>query len=260
MRSPDRGASGFSYRKYYGDLARDYDALRIDRETEIALACDVLDGYVAERASVLDVGCGTGRYGAVLAGRGHVVTGLDISADQLDHAHGLDSKVCASSTAMPFSDRSFDACMAIMFLQQLDGDERRRTFAECHRVLRSDGWLLVKTASHDDLRRRPFGDLFPSMLDLNLRRYPDTSSLTAEMLDAGFEIKGVQSTHTTDVFAADEFIAAARGRHNTTLAMLPATELDAGCQALERALASEATVTVDHWHTLLVARRAGDGT
>lgn len=255
MPSLDAQQGDFSYEDYYIEVAQDFDRLRIDREREIAPTCEMLDAFLAPGVDILDVGCGTGRYGSHLSRLGHKVTGLDISAEQVRYARGLDATAIGSSTAMPFESEAFDACIAVMFLHQLTRDERRHTLDECCRVLRPAGVLLVKTASHEDLRRRPFGHLFPSALSLNQARYPDTPELLSIAGEAGFAIEAVQPTHTQDAFSVAGFVRSVRAKHNTTLAMLPEAEFEAGCRALERSLVDRDSIVVDHWHTLIAARK-----
>src|SRR5688500_8739032 len=65
-----------------------YDVLYAEKDYEAE--CDAIE-LLAERhgsgsATVLDLGCGTGRHTVILAGRGKVVTGVDISPDMLEHA------------------------------------------------------------------------------------------------------------------------------------------------------------------------------
>jgi SAM-dependent methyltransferase len=72
-----------------------------------------------EGRSVLEVGCGSARFTNALALRGALVTALDLSARQLDHARRLAGEaganvhfVQASAESMPFADGSFDLVFA----------------------------------------------------------------------------------------------------------------------------------------------------
>ncbi len=102
-------------------------------------------GDVRER-DVLELGCGAAQWSIALAASGARVTGLDLSARQLEHARALMAQagvefplVHASAEATPFADASFDIVFcdhgAMTFADPL------RTVPEVARVLRSGGLL-----------------------------------------------------------------------------------------------------------------------
>jgi SAM-dependent methyltransferase len=83
---------------------------------------------------LLDVCCGTGAHSAVYAEHGWVVTGIDVSEDQLRLARerGIDV-VHADAAAMPFDDASFDA--AVSTWMHTDVDDFAAVLREIARVL-----------------------------------------------------------------------------------------------------------------------------
>jgi SAM-dependent methyltransferase len=96
---------------------------------------------------LLDVGCGTGHHLAELGGRGFEASGVDGSAEMLDHARrlnpGRDLRV-ADVEALPFADASFDVVLSVEVLRYLARPER--AIAEMARVLRPGGLALVTAA------------------------------------------------------------------------------------------------------------------
>jgi SAM-dependent methyltransferase len=84
---------------------------------------------------LVDVGCGTGSYGAALAGLGWTVTGVDISEDMLRRARekGVEA-VRADATALPFEDASFDAAVSVF--THTDVEDFSAVVREVARVLR----------------------------------------------------------------------------------------------------------------------------
>jgi SAM-dependent methyltransferase len=108
-------------------------------------------GDVNER-DVLELGCGAAQWSAALARRGARVTGIDVSAAQLDlaHAHLRDREASAalvqgSAEELPFADGRFDLVMcdhgALSFA------DPRAAIPEVSRVLRPGGRLAFSIHS-----------------------------------------------------------------------------------------------------------------
>lgn len=94
--------------------------------------------------NVVEVGCGAGRDGLVLAGVGLAYVGVDLSpvGVQVCLEAGLDARV-ASATRLPFDSDSFDAGWTMSTLMHLDGDGMSQALAELGRVVRSGGVLEI---------------------------------------------------------------------------------------------------------------------
>ena len=95
-------------------------------------------------ARTLDLGCGEGRCGRLLAEQGHRVTGVDGSPTLVRHAReagGYDEVLLADLGALPLADASFDRVCAFMSLH--DVDDLDAALREVHRVLAPGGSLGV---------------------------------------------------------------------------------------------------------------------
>ena len=114
----------------------------------------MLKAYLSElqlpsAARVLEVGCGTGPVGRVLAEMPGVreVVGIDPSAVFVERARELGKHLSRLSfqtedgCALPFPDASFDLVVFHTTLCHVPDPEQ--ALREAHRVLRSDGWLAV---------------------------------------------------------------------------------------------------------------------
>jgi SAM-dependent methyltransferase len=120
--------------------------------------------------SVLEVGCGSGRYALQVAAKtGCRVLGVDINAAGVENANRLaaalklESQVqfeqCDASQPLRFGDASFDAVFSNDALCHIRG--RAALFGELHRVLKRGGQLLFSdalviggTISHEELAAR----------------------------------------------------------------------------------------------------------
>ncbi len=109
--------------------------------------------------SVLDAGCGSGKYSLPLRMRGYDVTGIDVSTRALEIAHTSGTKHCldidfiaGNICNLPFSDNSFDAVLCYGVLQHLLSKERKIAVSEFRRVLPKGGQLFIEVFGKDDMR------------------------------------------------------------------------------------------------------------
>lgn len=113
---------------------------------------------------VLDIGCGYGRILDQLSGLGVPCAGLDLSISQLArcHASHFGRLVRATSTSLPFADRSFGGAIALGSIDSLTlTDELSAMLSETARVLkpRSPLWLNFYTVNSVDEYQQRYGKL-----------------------------------------------------------------------------------------------------
>jgi SAM-dependent methyltransferase len=143
-------------RPFYAEYAWAFDLL-IDRP--VRKECAVIASWLVERgvvpgATLLDAGCGTGRYAAELARRGYVVDGVDLSPELVAVAttrageRGMLSFAVGDILRLPAA--RYDAILCRGVLNDfLDDDERAGAFAAFARALRPDGVLIVDVRDWD---------------------------------------------------------------------------------------------------------------
>lgn len=138
-------------RPFYTEYAWAFDLL-IDRPVRkecSAIVTWLNEGGVFPGATVLDAGCGTGRYAAELARRGYVVQGIDLSAELIAEAtrsvgglsHSLSFTVGNILTPAP---TRYDVVLCRGVLNDLvDDDSRHAVFAAFRRALRPEGVVIL---------------------------------------------------------------------------------------------------------------------
>ncbi|MBB6481827.1 class I SAM-dependent methyltransferase [Spirochaeta isovalerica] len=104
---------------------------------------ELIDSYGDEveltgREEILDLGCGTGAFGAAFAARGHKVRGIDLAEKMVSkaEARGL---LCNSGNILEgvsFDDNSFDLVICAYVAHGLDREKRSVLFREAARISR----------------------------------------------------------------------------------------------------------------------------
>ena len=134
----------------YGDSFADvYDEWYDD--VSDATATTAFVNRFGESQRVLELGVGTGRLSSPLAAAGHGVIGVDASLLMLDRFRDVEAPhvsipVGADMAILPFAPESFDTVLVAtntLFNLNEPGDQQA-CFAECRRVLRLGGRLIVE--------------------------------------------------------------------------------------------------------------------
>lgn len=99
--------------------------------------------------SVLDVGCGEGRYCRILRAKGALPVGLDPTEALLQHAQIRDPEGdyrLGRGEELPFSDGTFD--LVVNYLSLVDTERFREAICEMARVCRPEGRVLLVNISN----------------------------------------------------------------------------------------------------------------
>ncbi|GAA2149460.1 methyltransferase family protein [Humibacillus xanthopallidus] len=159
-------------RSYYNQEMAQRAERPLGEERERRLADFVRFCRDAGLSSVVEVGCGAGRDGTVLAAAGLAYRGLDLStaAVELCRGLGLDA-VEGLATELPYDADEFDAGWSMSTLMHLPGDGLEGALAELHRVIRPGGVLEVGVWGADEKREwtDPDGRYFLSRTDEDVR-------------------------------------------------------------------------------------------
>jgi len=123
------------------DLLNDILSIGLDRWWRRAAASAL---HVTAGERLLDLGCGTGRLGMLLA-PGHPVIGLDVSRAMLKEARrrsaGRLRLIQGSAFQLPFRDASFGGAASAFVLRNMN--DLHKAFAELARVVAPGGGLAL---------------------------------------------------------------------------------------------------------------------
>ncbi|MCJ7604356.1 MAG: methyltransferase domain-containing protein [Desulfobulbaceae bacterium] len=170
----------------YDEVAKLYDL----RYTAGPVGVTEILGSCAARVRatrVLEVGCGTGHWLSMLAGRA-TLYGLDYSAGMLDKAKAKSDAflLCRGKAShLPFAAAAFDFVYTVHAIHHFTGP--RHFIKQAYRLLRPGGVLaIIGMDPHLEQDRWYVYDYFPGTRQRDLRRYPSSAALLGPMREAGF--------------------------------------------------------------------------
>jgi ubiquinone/menaquinone biosynthesis C-methylase UbiE len=223
-------------RAHFDAIATRYDQLR-HQLFERALDLLVREGDLAGR-SVLDLGCGTGRFAtALVEHHGATAFGVDPSPAMLAVAR-------ARSAAVTWLDgRAEDIPLAgdaveRAFLQTVIHlvEDRAAAFAQLRRVVEPGGAVTILTVDPAGAPRFWMADLLPSYAAIDAARFPAPDTLVAELRRAGFADADSKPVPMRLRYTRDEAARLLRERFASSLAHISDAEIEAGARRAEREL------------------------
>jgi len=193
-------------RAFYDKISRVYDLLA-DRSEAPVRNRGLETLAVGPGEAVLEVGCGTGGCLASIVeavepeGR---VFGVDLSTGMLEQSGRLLGRekladraelLCADAAALPFADDRLDAVFMSFTLELFDTPEIPAVLAECRRVLRPGGRLVVVGMSKEG-----DPDSMVRIYEWAHRHFPNFVDcrpifVRRAIEEAGFQVRSAEITH-----------------------------------------------------------------
>jgi ubiquinone/menaquinone biosynthesis C-methylase UbiE len=220
------------------DIPATYDRGRDHGPEILRLWMNAVSSHVEGQriSTILDLGCGTGRFSEALAVRFDAeVIGIDPSNKMLDQARRKrhDRRIryeIGRGESIPLPDKSVDLIFMSMIFHHFD--DPALAARECHRVLRDQGTAFLRAGTRERISSYPYVDFFPESLPI-LEECLPTKTFVREVFEAaGFR------TVTFDVITqeiAQSYAAYAEklsAGADSVLARLSQTDFEAGLEAL----------------------------
>ena len=221
-----------AYGEHFGALAARYDALRGD------MAREVLEETVAEAglagATVVDIGCGTGRTAQALTERyGCSVIGVDASTEMLAVARNRTADVRwlhGRAEALPLPDGIADSALFEISIHLMDPDA---VLPEARRVATR---LVVRTIDPTYIDKFWLADLFPSWAAIDKRRFRPLAELEEAVRSAGYASQRSIRWPRTLRYTRERALTLLRERYASSFALMDEEEIAAGITRAEATL------------------------
>lgn len=134
---------GENYSRYYDLLYKDKDY-----KSEVDYISEIISRYIRYKpASLLDIGCGTGKHLKFFKEKGFNVAGVDLSENMISEAKkhlGQDEDLCCGKASEFNLGRKFDVIVSLFHVMsyQTENSELEKVFNNVHNHL-NDGGLFI---------------------------------------------------------------------------------------------------------------------
>jgi len=148
-----------SIRESYDRLAEEYTRRISDELQHKPLDRELLDRFAKQtqgRGEVCDMGCGPGHVARYLRNAGASVFGLDLSPGMVEQARKLNPGIpfrVGNMMSLDLADETLAGIAAFYAIVNIPRQSLPVVFREIHRVLRSDGLLLLGFHAGDEVIR-----------------------------------------------------------------------------------------------------------
>ena len=240
-------------------VAGEYDKGRSSEDVEFwaeetARLADIGDGSL-----VLDLGCGTGIYTIGIGAQASAcMCGLDPSVGMLLQAKKKTTSIHwfnAVGEWVPVRPGVFDCVFSSQVWHHID--DKQGTADECGRVLRRGGSVVIRTISHEQLRRKVVFEFFPEIMENQLRVYPSKADFEWYFGTTGFSSTEHHAYELERYQPVSEFIEIARKKLWSMFRPISEEGLDKGVEKLRQFERDNPGQPVrnDETITLVVARK-----
>src|SRR5260370_22160546 len=220
------------------DIPVTYDRGRDHGPEVLNLWMDVVSSSVKDRQikTILDLGCGTGRFSEALAVRFRAeVIGIDPSEKMLEQARNKrrDHRVRhvrGRGESIPLPDNSVDLIFMSMSFHHFD--DPNRAARECRQVLRDGAIAFLRAGTRERIPSYPYVDFFPESLPILEECLPATAFVREVFGAAGFRTVKFEVITQEIARSYSAYAEKLSAGADSVLARLSQSEFAAGMEAL----------------------------
>lgn len=221
------------------DIARRYDSARRIPAATLTLWLDKISEYIPadEIHTIIDMGCGTGRFCAALADKFDAeVIGIDPSITMLKEAiskvsHWRVKFLLGDAEHIPIVDGS--ACLIYLSMVYHHIDNPNNAAHEFKRVLRPGGFVCIRNSTLDLLDQILYLKYFPSAMEHNHHRIPSQRDVIDTMQTKGFALLKHEVIPHQFARTKREYFNKIKQRVLSDLVILSDAEFEAGISRME---------------------------
>ena len=225
------------------EIPRTYDKGRDHGPEVLDLWMNAIASHVeaASVRTILDLGCGTGRFSETLASHFDAeVLAVDPSKKMLEQARTkqVDERVryvLGSGESIPLDSNSVDLIYMSMIFHHFR--DPRLAALECRRVLRDGGTAFMRTGTQERIPSYPYVPFFPASCPIMHEVLPTSSFIQDVFVAAGFRLVTLEVITQTIAPNHMEYADKLATGADSVLAQLTQDEFQAGIEAV-RAYAS----------------------
>jgi len=177
------------------DIASIYDTSRKLPEETLKQWIETISNHIPENriATILDVGCGTGRFAEALSSHFSAkVYGLDPSQEMLEVAKNTISApfiyfLRSTGEEIPLKNETVDMVFVSMVYHHIK--DKKTAFAEFNRIMTANAYLCIRTATIECMDSYLWFHYFPTARKIDFKRMPSRENLIGLVSENGFELK-----------------------------------------------------------------------
>ncbi len=128
-----------------------------------------------------------------------------------------------------------------------------KAFKEVHRVLKTNGILIIKTCSHEDLKYRFTAKFFPKTFEIDKTRYPDITELRNEL--SIFSKIEIENASIIVEKSKEKYLNQYKKRGTSNFSFLTEEEINEGIKKFEETYKGQDMIQKITKNTFVIARK-----